>query len=164
MDLAQDKICTVGVLVDEIEKEYSWSTENRKNLLDSKKNTGKTQEFLKMWTETLGDLPSERNITLKELINEMINERSRHEKRMNVAEIFRKPDTATTAEDTNILAARVLAEELPSASSYRSNPTQGAKVEDDVREAVPKAAPAVILKIAKAPPEPPPRRPTYSAY
>ena len=79
---------------------------------------------------------------------------------MNVAEILRKPDTAMTAEDAKIIAARVVAEEVPSGSSSRPDPANGAKVEDGVRKAVPKAVPAVIRKIAKAPPEPPPRRPT----
>ena len=114
-----------------------------------------------MWIESLGDLLNQQKVTLKELMTaEMKNERSRHEKRANVAEILRKPDTAMTAEDVKIIAARVVAEEVPSGSSSRSDPTKGAKVEDDVREAVPKATPAVIRKIAKAPPEPPPRRPT----
>ena len=157
MDLG-NKIFIVGVLVGEIEKEYPWSTLNKESLLYFKKYTGKTPEFLSMWTESLGDLLSQQKFKPKELMTaEMTNERNRIERRANIAEILRKPDTAMTAEDTKTIAARVIAEEVPGGSSSRSDPPKGAKVEGDVRKAVPKAAPAVIRKIAKAPPEPPRR-------
>ena len=154
-----NKIFIVGVLVDEIERECPWSTESRENLLYFKQKTGKTPQFMKMWIESLGDLLKQQKITLHQLMNaEMKNERSTHDKRVTVAEILRKPDTAMTAEDTKGIAARVVAEEMPSGSSSRPDPAKGAKVEGDASKGVPRAAPAVVRKISKAPPEQPPRR------
>ena len=74
------KIYIVGVLVDEIERIYPWSTESRESLKWFKQNTGKTQEFLDMWLEILADLLRQQRITLQGLMSaEVTNERSRHE-------------------------------------------------------------------------------------
>ena len=157
MDLAQQDL---HVLVDEIEREYPWSTEGRENLLYFKQKTGKTPQFMKMWVESLGELLKQQKIKPHEpMTAEMKNERSRHEKRVSVAEILRKPDTAMTAEDTEAIAARVVAEEIPSGSSSCPDTAKGTKVEDDASKGVPRAAPAVV-RLSKAPPRQPPRRPT----
>ena len=79
----------------------------------------------------------------------MTNERKRFDRRTNIAEIMRKPDTALTAEDTKAIAARVIADEAPSGSTSRTGPSKGVKVEGDVQKAIPKTAPAVVRKIAK---------------
>ena len=159
--ILHQKIYIVGVLVDEIEREYPWSIESRESLIWFKKKTGKTPEFLEMWLELLADLLRQQRITLQELmVAEMENERSRHERGVKVAEIMRKPDTAMTAEDTEVITARGIAKEAPSGSSSRPDFKKGSRVEDDVRKGMPGAAPAVVRKISKAPPEQPPRRAT----
>ena len=159
--ILHQKFYIVGVLVDEIERKSLWSTESRENSIWFKKNTGKTQEFLDMWLGLLADLPRQQGITLQELMSaEMTNERSRHENRVKVVEVLRKPDTAMTAEETEVIAARVVAREKPSGSSSRPDLKKGPRVEDDVRKGMPRAAPAVVRKISKAPPEQPPRRET----
>ena len=158
--ILHQNIYIVGVLVDEIEREYPSSAESKENLIWLKKNTGKTPEFLEMWLELLADLLRQQGIMLQELMSaEMTNERSRHENGVKVAEILRKPDTAMTAEDTEVIAARVVAREKPSGSSSRPDLKKGPRVEeDDVRKGMPRTAPAVVRKISKAPPEQPPRR------
>ena len=159
--ILHSKIFIVGVLVDEIEREYPWPTESRENLPYFKQKTGKTPQFMKMWIESLGDLFKQQKIKLHELmIAEMKNEHSRHEKRVNVAEILRKPHTAMTAEDTKAIAARVIAEEMPSGSYSCPDTAKGTKVEGDASKGVPRAAPAVVRRISKAPPGEPPGRPT----
>ena len=81
-------------------------------------------------------------------------------RRVKVAEIMRKPDAEMTAEDTEVIAARVVASEEPSGSSSRPDLKKGPRVEDDAHKGMPRSAPAVVRKISKAPPEQPPRRTT----
>ena len=158
-EILHQRIYIVGVLVDGIEREYPWFTESRENLIWFKQKTGKTPEFLEMWLELLADLLRQQGITLQEpMAAEMENERRRHEKIVKVAEILRKPDAAMTAEDTEVITARVVAKGAPSSSSSRPDFKKGSRVEGDVRKGMPRAAPAVVRKISKAPPEQPPRR------
>ena len=155
--ILRQKIYIVGVLADEIEREYPWSTENRDSLKWFKQNTGKTLEFLDMWLEILADLLRQQRITLQQL---MSAEHSRHENRVKVAEIMRKPDAEMTAEDMEVIAARIVARGKPSGSSSRPDIGKGPRVEDDAHKGLPRAAPAVVRKISKAPPGQPPRRTT----
>ena len=88
------------------------------------------------------------------------NEHSRHENRVKVAEIMRKPDAEMTAEDMEVIATRVVAREKPSGSSSRPDLGKGPRVEDYANKGLPRAAPAVVRNITKAPPGQPPRRTT----
>ena len=69
--ILHQKIFLVGVLVDETERKYPWSTENRDRLKWFKQNTGKTPEFLDMWLETLADLLRQQRITLQQLMSDV---------------------------------------------------------------------------------------------
>ena len=157
------KIYIVGALVDEIEKMYPWSTTSPENVRWFNQNTGTTQEFLDEWLDILGGLLKQQKVSLTGMTTaEMTNERNKHEQRVQIAEILRKPETEITAEDTEIITSRVVAKEVPSGSSSRPVYKKGPTVEDDVRtrKGIHRAAPAVVRQIAKAFPAYPPRRPT----
>ena len=87
---------------------------------------------------------------------EIANGRRKFERKVNIADIMRKPKTALTEEDTKAIAARVAVCKAPGVSASYSGSSKWNKATDHVPEATPKAAPAVIRKIAKAPPERPP--------
>ena len=153
------RIYIVGVLVDMIEAKYPWSTESRENLIWFQQRTGRDREFLNMWHDELGNLLEQQKIKLHELMSaEMLNERSRHENRVKIAEIMRKSEAEITAEDMKTIEARIASREIPSSSSSRPNLGKGTEVEDDANKGPQKAAPAVVKKISKAPPAQPPNR------
>ena len=161
--MLHNKIYIAGVLADEIEAAYPWSTWNKENLLQFKRVTGKSPECMDLWKRTLGVLLRQQGITLEKLMTaEVVNERKMFDRKTNIADIMRKPETALTAEDTKAIAARVTVDEAPSGSASYAGSSKWNKAAGNVREATPKAAPAVVHKIAKAHPERPPmpRRPT----
>ena len=151
------KIYIVGVLVDMTEAECPWSTENRDNILWFKKNIGKDREFMNRWRETLEGLLGQQDISLEQLMSaEMLNERGKHEQKAELAKIMRKPTAEITAEELKLIEGRMAARSNRSSSSSHPNLGKGANVEDETNKGTPKAAPAVVRKTPKAPPEQPP--------
>ena len=158
-----NKIYIAGVLADEIEAAYPWATRNKDNLLRLKRVDGKSPECLALWKRTLRGLFHDQDIQLDKLMAaEIVNGRRKFHRKVNIADIMRKPKTAFTAEDIKAIAARVAVDKAPGDSASHSGSSKWNEADGNIQGATPKAAPAVIHKIAKAPPERPPvlNRPT----
>ena len=152
-----NKIYIAGVLADEIEAAYPWATRNKDNLLRLKRVDGKSPECLALWKRTLRVLLHDQDITLDRLMTaEIANERRKFDRKVTIADIMRKPKTAHTAEDAKAIAAHVTVDKASGDSASYSGSSRWNRADANVQEATPKAAPAVIRKIAKAPPERPP--------
>ena len=156
------KIYIAGVLADEMETAYNWIVEDKEAFLyfkHVKQVTGKTRECQDLWGNALRILLREQHITLDKLVTaEIVNERRKFDKKMNLANIMQTPKTALTEEDTKAIVERATLGKATSVPASLSGSSKWGKAAGTVPAATPKAAPAVIRTIVKAPPERPPRQ------